>query len=375
MNVGILCYPSVGGSGVLASQLANHLANRGHNIHVITYDKPFKLKEDKNIYFHKVTTNNYDLFKYPPYDFALVNKIVDVYHEYNLDLIHVHYAIPHVISAYLAKQMLSKHKDIKIITTLHGTDASIMGYDKSIRGLLEFGLEQSDAITAVSQNLALEAANVFSIDKEIITIYNFVDSNEYASAKCTQHLRQQFADNDEKIIIHVSNLRAVKRPLDLIDVYLMLKKNLNCKLLIVGVEANGKQLKELIDTYNLCNDVFLLDCKYDIQSLLAISDLFLLTSEKESFGLAALEAMATGLPVVATDTGGLPELIIDGETGCLAPVGDIQLLADLCMRILTDSNLYNKLSLQAKERAVDTFNHEKIITEYEQLYFDVLNRK
>ena len=373
MNIGIICYPTVGGSGVIATELGKALAENGHQIHFISYDKPFRLNEQsKNIFYHRVTISNYPLFKYPPFEFNLASKIAEIAVENKLDILHIHYAVPFTMCAYIAKQMVKGVQDFKIISTLHGTDVTIVGQNNSTKNLMSFILNQSDIVTAVSNSLANEANEIFDIKQRIHTIYNFIDIKEFSPNKYDIEYRNLIAKQHEKIIIHVSNLRPVKRPIDVLKSYMLIRQKIPSKLVIIGDGPKKQQINKYISTYNLGNDVLFLNKEIDIPKLLAISDLFLLTSEKESFGLAALEAMSSGLPVVSTNTGGLQELNIDGETGFLTDVGDIEQLAACSLKILCNDELRKKLSKNAINRAVTQFNKEYVVAKYEKLFSDLI---
>ncbi len=362
----------MGGSGVVATELGQSLAARGHTVHFISYEKPFRLREQSDhIYFHKLTINDYALFKYPPYEFTLASKIAEIADQYFLDVLHVHYAVPHIMCAYVAKQMLAGKRDLKIVTTLHGTDVTVMGYDAQMQQMLAFFLQQSDALTAVSDSLATEAKQIFNLQSEVRTIYNFVNIQYFSPQKYEQKFRDIIALPHEKIIIHVSNLRSVKRPMDIIEVFLALHTEIACKLLIVGHGPNKNRMKQYVKLHNLQQKIIFLDDQADLPKLLAVSDVFLLPSEQESFGLAALEAMACGVPVVASDVGGLPELMVHGVTGYLAPVGDIQALAEYCRCVLTDDDIHAAMSLAAYHRAYQTFNTDTIVSEYENMLTEI----
>jgi N-acetyl-alpha-D-glucosaminyl L-malate synthase BshA len=378
LNIGIICYPTVGGSGVIATELGKAMAEAGHQIHFISYDKPFRLnKKSNNIFFHKVAISNYPLFKYPPFEFNLASKIAEIAVVNKLDILHIHYAVPFTMCAYIAKQMVKEIQDFKIISTLHGTDVTIVGQNSSTKDLMSFILNQSDMVTAVSNSLANEASEIFNINKQIQTIYNFIDVSEYTPINFDINYRNLFAHQHEKIIIHVSNLRPVKRPIDVLESYMLIKQKLPSKLIIIGDGPEKQELSKYITTYNLENDVVFLNKEFlnkeiDIPKLLAVSDLFLLTSEKESFGLAVLEAMSSGLPVVSTNTGGLPELIANGETGFLAAVGDIEQLVAYSLQILCNDELSNRLSKNARNRATTYFNKQYIVAQYEKMFLNLL---
>ncbi|WP_010284143.1 N-acetyl-alpha-D-glucosaminyl L-malate synthase BshA [Bacillus timonensis] len=373
LKIGITCYPSVGGSGVVATELGKLLAEKGHEIHFISSSLPFRLnKIYSNIFFHEVEVNQYSVFKYPPYDLALASKMAEVTKREKLDLLHVHYAIPHAVCAYLAKQMVDG--DVKIITTLHGTDITVLGYDPSLTELIRFGIEQSDAVTAVSKSLVDQTYELIEPKKEIKTIYNFVDEKIYYK-RDVDDLRNQYGiEKDEKVIIHVSNFRKVKRVPDVVRAFNLIQKEVKAKLLLVGDGPEVTTACKLIDKFGLNDKVLLLGKQENLPELYSISDLKLLLSEKESFGLVLIEAMACGVPTIGTKVGGIPEVINEGADGYICELGDIQDIANKAITLLSDSNLHKKMSRQAISSVQQKFNSERIVNEYEDLYYSILSK-
>lgn len=372
MNIGVVCYPTYGGSGVVATELGKGMAKKGHKIHFITYSQPSRLDFfNENLYYHEVTINSYPLFEYPPYELALAGKMVDVVHYEKLDLLHVHYAIPHASAAYMAKQILKTSGiSIPVITTLHGTDITLVGKDPSLEPVVTFSINASDGITAVSENLKKDTLDHFNITGEIKVIPNFIDLSRFRKQP-KDHFKKAICPNGEKLIVHTSNFRKVKRVEDVIQVYYQVKQSVPAKLLLVG---DGP---ERIKAENLCRDLGAFDDirflgKLDqIEEVLSVADLFLMPSEKESFGLAALEAMACEVPVISTNVGGLPELMIDGKTGFMCNVGDIDEMADKALVILNDANL-PKFKKGALEQAKE-FDINKILPKYEEYYNQVVD--
>src|SRR5262245_47068151 len=325
MRIGIVCYPTFGGSGVLATELGKALAQKNHQVHFITYQQPVRLNGFlPNIFYHEVQVPPYPLFDYPPYETALASTMVDVIRNNNLDLLHVHYAIPHASAAYVAKQIL-KQQDIQIpvITTLHGTDITLVGRDKMYAPVVAFSINQSDAITAVSKNLRDETYKIFNIEKEIEVIFNFVDVQRF-TRKPIDAFKKVIAPNGERILLHASNFRKIKRVQDVVQIFYNVNKELRSKLLFVGDGPERQTAEELCRRLNVCDQVQFVGKQEQMEDILAIADLFLLPSEYESFGLAALEAMAAGVPIVTTNAGGLSEINIPGETGYMGDVGDIK---------------------------------------------------
>jgi N-acetyl-alpha-D-glucosaminyl L-malate synthase BshA len=373
MNIGIVCYPTFGGSGVVATELGITLANRGHNIHFITYARPVRLPSfSENIYFHEVSVEDYPLFAFVPYESALSSRIVDVARFQKLDLLHVHYAIPHASSAIMARNILKEFgKYLPVITTLHGTDITLVGKDKSYEPVVAYSINQSDGVTAVSNYLKEITNESFTIRKDIRVIPNFVNRARFHKLD-KSHFKQIIAPNGEKILIHISNFRAVKRVEDCILMFDLLRKKMPCKLLMVGDGPERAHAEELCRKLNTCDDVRFLGKQNSIEEVMAISDLFLMPSAYESFGLAALEAMACGLPVISSNTGGLSEVNIDGYSGFLSDVGNVEHMAEKAFYILSDQKVYSTFSANAFKQA-EKFDVEKIITQYESYYQEVVN--
>jgi len=373
MNIGITCYPSLGGSGVVATELGKLLAERGHNVHFITSSMPFRLgKFQPNIYYHEVEVNHYEVFKYPPYDLTLANRMAQVARNEKLDLLHVHYAVPHALCAYLAKQMVGDH--LKIVTTLHGTDITVLGYDSSLSDMIRFGIEQSDLVTAVSKDLIRQTKELLQVTKEIIPVYNFVDKRRYFP-KDVRELKKVFAPNGEKILMHISNFRPVKRVPDVVEVFRRVRERIPAKLILIGEGRDLCDIRNMVTAYGLDHDVHFLGKQEDVAEVISMADVMLVPSEKESFGLVALEAMACGVPVVTTVAGGLPEVVPDGECGFLCRIGDVQSMADRALQLLTDEELYQRFSRNSIERSSRTFCHDKIASQYESLYAQLLGRE
>jgi len=371
MKIGIVCYPTFGGSGVVATELGKALAEQGHEIHFITYDQPTRLDFfNKNLYYHRVDIRTYPLFEYPPYELALASKMVNVVKYEKLDLLHVHYAIPHASAAFMAKQILKTHGIyIPFITTLHGTDITLVGKDESYEPVVTFSINQSDGITAVSESLKQETYEYFPITKEIDVIPNFIDLSRFKKQK-KEHFKMAICPNGEKLLVHTSNFRKVKRIDDILEIFYRLKKEIPCKLLMVGDGPERRKAELFCQENDLVNDVRFLGKLEAIEEVLSVADLFLMPSEKESFGLAALEAMACEVPVISTNTGGLPELNIQGITGFMSNIGDIEDMVKNALIILDDNNL-PKFKENALARAKD-FELSKIRPMYEAVYERVL---
>jgi N-acetyl-alpha-D-glucosaminyl L-malate synthase BshA len=368
MRIGIVCYPTFGGSGVLATELGKALADKGHSVHFITYQQPVRLDVfSANIYYHEVRVPTYPLFDYPPYEVALSSTMVDVILNHNLNLLHVHYAIPHASAAYLAKKIVQKHgREIPVITTLHGTDITLVGRDKTYAPVVTFSIDESDAITAVSDNLKKETYKSFTLNKEIEVIHNFVDVTRF-SKKPIDAFRRVIAPNGEKIMVHASNFRGVKRVHDVVRVFAEVRKKLPAKLLMVGDGPERPAMENLVRELKVSDDVRFLGKQEQIEEILVVSDLFILPSEYESFGLAALEAMAAGMPVISTNAGGLPEININGETGYLADVGDVETMSRYAIELLQDEQKLNTLKQNAYNQACK-FDIKNIVPLYEKLY-------
>jgi N-acetyl-alpha-D-glucosaminyl L-malate synthase BshA len=371
MKIGITCYPTFGGSGVVATELGLALAKRGDDVHFISYALPSRLNIlHERVHFHEVTVTPYPLFDpYPPYTLALATKMAEVAAYEKLDILHVHYAIPHAISAYLAKQIL--RSNLKVITTLHGTDITLVGRDESYLPITKFGIEVSDGVTAVSQWLKDETATHFRTEKEIAVIPNFVDGNRFksdASAFC-----HMFGAPSEKLVCHVSNFRPVKRIMDVIRVFEKTIQTVPARLIMIGDGPDRSKAEAYCRAHHLRDRVFFLGNVPNLEEVLGACDLFLLPSETESFGMAALEAMASEVPVIASLAGGLPEVVADGETGFLCPVGDINAMAERAVEILGDSDLRVRMGKRARALALDRFDEEKIVPRYRDLYATALS--
>ena len=369
MKIGIVCYPTFGGSGVLATELGKALAEKGHEIHFITYQQPVRLNGfHTNIFYHEVRVPTYPLFDYPPYELALASTMVDVILNHDLDLIHAHYAIPHASAAYTAKQIVKQKtgRSVPVITTLHGTDITLVGRDKTYEPVVTFSINESDAITAVSENLRAETFKHFDIKKEIKVIHNFVDVHRY-NKKPVAAFRQVIAPNNEKIIIHASNFRKIKRIDHVMEIFKNIHSALPAKLLMVGDGPERPLAEDLTRQYGLDGDVRFLGKQEQMEELLAVSDVFLLPSEYESFGLAALEAMAASTVVISTDAGGLGEINIDGVTGYTAPVGDVAKMSKNAIELLQDETKLKAFKHNALKEA-KLFDIHHIIPKYEKLY-------
>jgi L-malate glycosyltransferase len=368
LKIGITCYPTVGGSGVVATELGKLLAEKGHEIHFITSSIPFRLgKFYPNIFFHEVEVNQYSVFQYPPYDLALASKMAEVAKREKLDLLHVHYAVPHAVCAVLAKQMLNDN--IKIVTTLHGTDITVLGSDPSLSEMIKFGIEKSDAVTAVSHQLKEDTDQLLKIQRDIIPVHNFVDERVYYRRDNNFELRKTYGiQDDEKVIVHISNFRPVKRIQDVIKAFSLIRKEMSSKLLLIG---NGPELMvacELVRELNIEDDVLFLGKQENVGELFSICDLKLLLSEKESFGLVLLEAMACGVPVIGTRIGGIPEVIVDGETGYMVEVGDFTAVAEKALSLLKDEQRHNRFRENSVLHVRENFLSEKIVSVYEEIY-------
>ncbi len=372
LKIGIVCYPTVGGSGVIATELGKMLAEKGHEIHFITSNMPFRLKKMyPNIFFHQVEVNQYAVFQYSPYDIQLASKIAEVADREKLQIIHVHYAIPHAICALLARQMAET--DFKIVTTLHGTDITVLGQDSSLKKAIQFGIEKSDEVTAVSNALVDETHRLITPMKPIRTVYNFIDERIYYKMDADHQLKADFGiKEDEKVIIHVSNFRPVKRVKDVIESFQKITEMIPAKLLLVGDGPEMGKISQMVDERHLTKQVLFLGKQENLEELYAISDLLLLLSEKESFGLVALEAMACGVPCVGTNTGGIPEVIENGRTGYICEVGDIDMISSMSLKILQDDELHGQFSKAGIKRARTQFSSGKILNQYEDIYYQLM---
>jgi N-acetyl-alpha-D-glucosaminyl L-malate synthase BshA len=372
MKIGIVCYPTHGGSGVVASELAIGLAKKGHEIHVVSYAPPFRLRTfHQNIFIHEIEVATYPLFKYPPYELGLATKLAELAEAAGLDIIHAHYAVPHAASAYLAKQIAHSPR-LKTITTLHGTDITLVGADPSFRRVVKFAIEKSDGVTAVSRYLRERTVEEFGIRRDIRIIPNFIQAarREQPRDSCS---REAYAPGGEKILMHASNFRPVKRIGDVVRIFAKVRERIPAKLLLIGDGPERIFIQQLARELKLGGDVHFLGEQDQLEPLFFCADVFLLPSEQESFGLTALEAMNCGVPVIATDIGGLPEVILHGETGYLSPVGDIAGMAAQALALLSDPARHERFKTQAQKRAEELFEAGKIIPQYEAYYEEILN--
>ncbi|MDE1154175.1 MAG: N-acetyl-alpha-D-glucosaminyl L-malate synthase BshA [Acidobacteriaceae bacterium] len=375
MRIGITCYPTYGGSGVVATELGIELAQRGHEVHFITYSQPFRLTgREANIRFHEVSVTNYPLFEYPPYDLALATRMAEVAQNYQLDLLHVHYAIPHSVSAHLAKEMLrSSGVHLPFITTLHGTDITLVGLDRSYLPVTKFGIEQSDGVTAISEHLAERTREAFAVTRPIHVIRNFVNCDLYQrDAEKRATLRPLYAAPQEKLLVHLSNFRPVKRVTDVIETFARIAKQIPARLMLVGDGPERSLAEFLAVRLGVFDRIHFLGKQDNVHELLPLADLMLMPSEMESFGLAALEAMACRVPAVATRVGGVPELIDSGRNGLLYEVGDVEGMAAGALSLLTDEALLETMSATARRTAQDHFCTTRIIPRYEELYRETI---
>ncbi len=367
MNIGIVCYPTFGGSGVVATELGKALALKGHRVHFITYSQPVRLDFfNENLFYHEVYVPAYPLFQFPPYELALASKMVDIVQNEKLDILHVHYAIPHASAAYMAKQILrTKGIQIPFITTLHGTDITLVGKDASYEPVVTFSINQSDGVTAVSADLRRETYEYFAIEKEIEVIPNFINLDRFKKQD-KSHFRTAIAPEGEKLLIHTSNFRSVKRIDDVVAIFAGVRRQIPAKLLLVGDGPDRPRIEKLCRDTGFCNDIRFLGKLEAVEEVLSVSDLFLMPSEKESFGLAALEAMACEVPVVSTNAGGIPELNLDGVTGTTSEIGDVEDMVKNALYILQDENL-PRFKAAARARA-EEFAVENIVPLYEACY-------
>jgi len=368
LKIGIICHPTAGGSGVVAAELTLALAERGHELHVFSYERPFRLLEPrKGIEIHEVAVTRYPLFKYPPYTLALATKLARICAAQPLDILHVHYAIPHAVSAYLCRQMLGPAAP-KIVTTLHGTDITLIGFDESFYDITRFSILESDTVTAVSESLSLETRERLDVDREIEVIMNFVDTDEFSPDKSDPSIRARYARCGEALIGHMSNFRTTKRLCDVVRVFHRIADRLPARLLLIGDGPDRERARVLAEELGVAERVVFVGAEEEVASLLAQLDLFLLPSEKESFGLAALEAMASGVPVIANRIGGLPELVEDSVSGYLTPLKDTAAMADRAIALLSDRDLHQRFSQASLERARVTFSRDAGVERYEACY-------
>ena len=374
MKIGIVCYPTYGGSGVLATELGLGLARKGHEIHFITYRRPVRLAHfQANVFYHEVDNEDYPLFEYPPYDTALASKIVDVVKYQNLDLLHVHYAIPHAAVAYMAKKiLLAEGRYLPVVTTLHGTDITLVGNNRAFAPVVEFSINKSDGVTAVSESLKTETMALFNIKNDIRVIYNFIDFERFRKTN-KDHFKKIIAPDGERILVHTSNFRRVKRVEDVILIFAQVNKKVRSKLLMIGDGPERQNAEQLCRNLNICDDVRFLGKQDAIEELLAICDLFLMPSENESFGLAALEAMACEVPVVSSNGGGLPEVNIHGVTGFTSDPGNVDEMAAYAIQLLSDDTMLQTFRANAFAQA-KRFDIHNILPEYEVYYQEVLEK-
>lgn len=372
MKIGIVCYPTYGGSGVLATELGLGLAKLGHQVHFITYRQPARLNGfQENVFYHEVSKADYPLFEFTPYDTALTSKLVDVVQYENLDILHVHYAIPHAAVAYMAKKiLLTQGRYVPVVTTLHGTDITLVGNNQAFAPVVAFSINKSDGVTAVSESLKQDTYDLFEIDKEIKVIYNFIDFDRFSRSN-KEHFKKAIAPNGERILIHTSNFRRVKRVPDVIKVFEKVHRQLPSKLMLVGDGPERQSLERMCRELGLCDEIRFLGKQDAVEELLAIADLFIMPSESESFGLAALEAMACEVPVISSNTGGLPEVNIHGKTGYLSDVGDVASMAQYAVSILKDENVLQTFRANALAQA-KRFDLKNILPQYEAYYEYVL---
>ena len=372
MKIGIVCYPTFGGSGVLATELGLELSLKGHQVHFITYSQPVRLELlSSNVHFHEVNVPDYPLFHYQPYELALSSKLVDMVKVHKIDVLHVHYAIPHAYAAYMAKKMLHEEGIIlPIVTTLHGTDITLVGSHPFYKTAVTFSINKSDAVTSVSQNLKEDTQRLFNTNKEIKVIPNFIDIDKYETT-FTDCARDLLALPEERVITHVSNFRPVKRIADVIEIFFKIQKEMPAKLMMVGEGPERKQAEQLCKTYDIEDKVVFLGNSNEVDKILCFSDLFLLPSQTESFGLAALEAMASGVPVISSNSGGIPEVNIEGVSGFLSPVGAVDEMAQNAIKILKDDAVLETFKKGAKATA-SKFDIHEIVPFYEAIYEEAL---
>ena len=372
MRIGIVCYPTFGGSGVVATELGKELAMKGHEVHFITYDLPVRFDRFiSNLHYHEVRVSDYPLFDYQPYELVLASRIVDVVKHEGLDILHVHYAIPHASAAYMAQQILKTAGIyIPFVTTLHGTDITLVGKDESFEPVITFAINQSDAVTAVSHSLKRDTYTHFDVKRDIPVIPNFIDIKRYAGCS-TEGVLKAFAPKGERLLLHTSNFRPVKRVEDVIEVFSKVRKEIPCKLLLAGDGPDRPKIEALCRNLETCDDIHFLGKIKNIEEVYSVANLFLLPSETESFGLAALEAMASRVPVISSNTGGIPEINVDGVTGFLSNVGDTDEMAANALKLLKDEALLSQFKEAAFQKAKE-FSQESVIPIYEKLYEQVL---
>lgn len=374
MNIGIVCYPTFGGSGVVATELGKSLAAKGYNVHFISYSQPARLDFfNPNVFFHEVSIYKYPLFEYVPYETILASKIVDIVKQNKIDILHVHYAIPHASAALMAKNILEEQGiHIPIVTTLHGTDITLVGKDPTFEPVVSYSINHSDAVTAVSESLKQDTLNNFHIQKDIYVIPNFIDFSRFTKQK-KEHFKKAIAPLNEKILVHTSNFRKVKRVDDVVKIFALIADKIPSKLLLIGDGPERTNIELLCRETGVCDRITFLGKQEQIEEILSVCDLFLLPSETESFGLAALEAMACEVPVISTNTGGIPEVNIEGVTGFLSDVGDIESMAKNALYILSDDSILRKFKSNALKQA-QSFHIDKILPMYEHVYRNLMKR-
>lgn len=378
MNIIITCYPTYGGSGVIATELGKALAIRGHKVHFVSYAIPSRLDSFvDNIFYHEVEINSYPLFEFPLYSMALTSKMVEVVKFNEIDIIHAHYAIPHATSAYLAREILNSQnfaRNIKVITTLHGTDITLVGLEPSFLPVMKFSIEQSDGVTAVSQFLKDKTLSNYKINKDIKVIPNFIDTEKYTRLdnERTRCLKKSFAPDGEKILTHISNFRPLKRVQDVVRIFDEVKKKVPSKLLLIGDGPDRGDCERLCRELGIFDDVKFMGKQDSLVELLSVSDLFIMPSQSESFGLSALEAMSCSVPVISSSVGGLPELNLHQETGYIAEIGDVERMAKYAIDLLTDDKKYGIFSQAARERAI-YFKEDNVVPMYEKYYQEILD--
>ncbi len=375
MNIGMVCFPTYGGSGVVATELGIALAKKGHKVHFMSYSQPFRLNIfSENLFYHEFSVNDYPLFEYQPYESVLASKIVDVAVYEQLDVLHVHYAIPHASVAYMAQQILkSKKIDLPYVTTLHGTDITLVGRDPAFEPVIRFSLNHSNAITSVSESLKMDTLKTFKIDNKISVVPNFINLSDYEKPR-DHCIKAKYAPNGEKLLIHISNFRKVKRVEDVLRIFDKVRKKLPAKLILVGDGPERPAIEALCRQLNTCNDIINLGKITDPKEILSMGDLFLLPSETESFGLAALEAMAMKVPVISTNSGGLPEVNIHGKTGFLSDVGNVEEMGDNAIKLLSDEKLLATFRKNAFDQA-RKFDVNTVLPQYEKIYQQLTQKR
>ncbi len=373
MRIGIVCYPTHGGSGVVATELGKELALRGHTVHFISYQMPFRLDAfHRNVFYHEVSMLAYPLFKHPPYTLALINRIAELADREKLDIIHAHYVIPHSFCAHMAREVLGD-SGIRVVTTLHGTDITLVGRDPTFAHITRFSIEKSDGITAVSQSLRDDTYEAFGVPNSIEVIHNFVNTRRFSRIPDARD-KVGCPQPECKVVVHISNFRPVKRVPDVVEIFARLRQEMRACLLLVGDGVDRLKVQESADRLGVSDDVTFMGNQDEVLPLLSAADLFLLPSEKESFGLAALEAMACSVPVIASHTGGLPEVVVHGETGYLAPVGDVASMAEYALAVLSSETLQASMGEAGRQRAENVFDSNMVVPRYEAYYREVLEQ-